>query len=114
MKHGTAVVGKEALEQFHQSLIRSCEDDATGNTYVITRGSDATLGLAPLSHEAAGALATALTQNISSLEKYDLVVIDSGNSAGDSWKAIFHPQKQVFTFISEAPEGVLSHETPAI
>jgi len=37
----------------------------------------------------------------SRLLDYAMIVIDSGNRHGDSWKAIFHPKQLILNFIRE-------------
>lgn len=41
--------------------------------------------------------------DLENLEQYEMVLIDGGNSAGDSWKHVFYPKQGLHHFVDENP-----------
>ena len=96
-KEGT---GEDALPFFMQSANAFFQDDATGNAYAIKHGA---LGLemAVLSQDDLHNILAAAQKDPARLSEYSMILIDSGNAHGDSWKAIYHPAQEVFHFVRE-------------
>lgn len=96
-KEGT---GEDALAFFMQSANSFFQDDATGDAYAIKHGA---LGLemVVLSQDDLYNILTAAQNDPTQLSKYSMILIDSGNVHGDSWKAIYHPAQEVFHFVRE-------------
>lgn len=97
----TVFGGKEAVQQFLNCLNSFFQDDATGTAYAVTRNAELGLDMVPLTGCAIEDIALDAQKDVSLLTDYNMIVIDSGNSHGDSWKAIFHPNQVVFNFVRE-------------
>jgi len=83
--HGEAAVSRLAM-----LTSRAFEDDATGGVYGYARTASREPELVRLD-EPEEAMST----------DFEMVVVDSGNSSGDSWKYIFHVASQCCTEIDE-------------
>lgn len=94
--YATHHMGGEALEKFHLLLSRALDEDATGGAY----GYKWTVTTSPI--ENVPTLVGIDDLHALNLDDFQMVVIDSGNTAGDSWKYIYHPVSQSGTFIKEA------------
>lgn len=89
--------GATARERLLDCLNSFFQDDAVGWAYVIRRGSpDAGPALAPLSSDSVDI--GRLFQD----DQLEMVVVDSGNTDGDSWKAVYFCRTQVLTFVRES------------
>lgn len=84
--------GDAAAEAFDSAINSAFQDDATGTIvgYKLDSGRPVAVDLYPVIDETFDG------------EGYDLIIVDSGNSAGDVWKYVYHPQQRVGTFINEA------------
>ncbi|MEX3984294.1 hypothetical protein AB4Y45_35645 [Paraburkholderia sp. EG287A] len=93
-----SLYGDEALELYRRCLSRAFEEDAVGGVFgyqwVATN-------LSP-DHPVTPLLTRFLHPEDIDLKQYNLVIIDSGNAVGDSWKLIYHPFAAAATFIKEA------------
>jgi hypothetical protein len=95
--------GKEARKRFLNCLNSFFDEDATGNAYAIMRRENLQLEMLPMTGCALdGAAHDVETDQVSRLEVYEMIVVDSGNKHGDSWKAIFHPRQSILHFVREA------------
>lgn len=94
-------IGKEAVEQFLISLNSFFQDDATGNSYGVRRNRDTTLDMMPFTGCGIEDVALDVQKDVSRLAGYEMIVIDSGNSHGDAWKAVFYPRQQVLSVVRE-------------
>lgn len=96
-KEGT---GEDAFVFFRQSANAFFQDDATGNAYAIKHGA---LGLemVVLSQDDLYHILIDAQNDPARLSEYSMILIDSGNVHGDSWKAIYHPAQEVFHFVRE-------------
>jgi len=97
----TVSQGKDAVQEFLNCLNSFFQDDATGKAYVVTRGVNMGLNMVPLTGGTIEEIALDAQKDASLLTDYEMIVIDSGNSHGDSWKAIFHPNQLVLNFVRE-------------
>lgn len=89
-------LGASAESRFNLLLDRAFEEDATGGAHGYRWGPAAfQSGCAPTLIR----IDDPATLN---LAEFQMVVIDAGNSSGDSWKYIYHPAAQSGTFIKEA------------
>jgi hypothetical protein len=103
-KQGVTVhVGKDAIERFLACLHSYFDDDATGKAYVVHRCSFSEMRMAGMTMCRTEAIAFALSnpESIAELDQYEMIVIDSGNSSGDSWIATFYPRQRVMTFVDQ-------------
>lgn len=91
----------KALEQLGICLNCFFQDDATGKAYVIERSELTQLFMIGLTGCAIQGIADDLNADPDRLSRYEMIVIDSGNSHGDSWIATYHPKQQVLTFVDE-------------
>lgn len=91
---------EEALSQFHLALAYLSNEDATGQAYAIhrVRGN---LEMLSLDHDTQVNLLDAKTFNDISLIDCDYILIDSGNTHGDSWKGFFFPKERLFIHLQE-------------
>lgn len=69
------------------------QDDARGETMVFVRKDG---NLIPKS-------ISADTLDMENLEQFEMILFDGGNSAGDSWKHVFFPQRLESHFVDENP-----------
>ena len=97
-KEGT---GEDALAFFMQSANSFFQDDATGNAYAIKRNGRGVLEMVVLTHGDLDDLLVAAHKDPARLSEYNMIMIDSGNAHGDSWKATYHPAQEVFHFVRE-------------
>jgi len=97
-KEGT---GEDALAFFMQSANAFFQDDATGNAYALKRNGALGLEMVVLSQDDLHDLLVAAQKDPARLSEYNMILIDSGNVHGDSWKAIYHPAQEVFHFVRE-------------
>lgn len=95
--------GQDAINRFLACMNSFLLDDATGKSYVIYRDNESYLQMCGLTMCRAEAVADALfnTEHIIELDMYEMIVIDSGNSHGDSWIATFYPKLCVMTFVDQ-------------
>lgn len=92
--------GAKAFEAFKQSLSRHFEEDSVGKVYKLCRvgGSLEMTALAGCAQEK-------LFLDIENNElddDLDTLVIDSGNSAGDCWKATLNVKTKTMLFVYES------------
>lgn len=97
-KEGT---GEDALAFFMQSANAFFQDDATGNAYAIKRNGALGLEMVVLSQDDLHQILIDAQEDPARLSEYSMILIDSGNVHGDSWKAIYHPAQEVFHFVRE-------------
>lgn len=97
-KEGT---GEDALAFFMQSANAFFQDDATGNAYAIKRNGSLGLEMVVLSQDDLHQILIDAQNDPARLSEYNMILIDSGNVHGDSWKAIYHPAQEVFHFVRE-------------
>jgi hypothetical protein len=100
LKPVKSYVDAQALAQFSVCLNSFSKNDATGNSYCIWRDGDADLKMSRLNRWSSQHIADELTHG-SSLDKYEMLVIDSGNSHGDAWIATFYPKQCVMTYVDQ-------------
>jgi len=93
--------GAPALQKFLHCLNSFFQDDATGKAYAVQRTVALDLTMGPLTGCALETIAQDAQEDPSRLLDYAMIVIDSGNRHGDSWKAIFHPKQLILNFIRE-------------
>lgn len=96
-KEGT---GEDALAFFMQSANAFIQDDATGDAYAIKHGAIG-LEMVVLSQDDLHNILAAAQNDPARLSQYSMILINSGNVHGDSWKAIYHPAQEVFHFVRE-------------
>lgn len=94
-------MGEEARQQFLVCLNSFLQDDATGQAYAVKRNEDLRLEMVALAGCAIEGIALHAQNDVDRLKSYSMIIIDSGNSHGDSWKAIFHPAECVLNFVRE-------------
>lgn len=89
--------GDDAKEKLLSSLARSMDEDATGGVfgYRWQAGSDGKGGrtLTPILVQ--------LTCPGADFKEFTMVVVDAGNTAGDSWKYVYFPGRAVGIFVQE-------------
>lgn len=95
--------GQLAFFEFARYFSAFQDEEAVGNAYAFTR--DAATSLFQL-HELKGELldqvkAALAANDPVALEKFSMLVIDSGNKHGDLWKLVYHPRERVSTFVYE-------------
>lgn len=90
--------GDAAHDRFKTLLSRAFDDDAVGGVFGYRWHAT---NLSP-DHPVTPVLTRFLHPDDIELTQYNMVIIDSGNTAGDSWKLIYHPSVAVATFIKEA------------
>ena len=95
--------GQEAIARFGSCLNSYFQDDATGKAYVIYRSGRTDLGMSGMTMCRTESIAQAIsdTERIGELDQYEMIVVDSGNSHGDSWIATFYPRQCVMTFVNK-------------
>jgi hypothetical protein len=87
-----------AHKLFRTLLARAFEEDAVGGVFGYRWHA---ANLSP-DHPVTPVLTRFLHPEDIELTQYNMVIIDSGNREGDSWKLIYHPSVAVATFIKEA------------
>lgn len=90
-----AFTGPEATQQFRLLLSRAFEEDATGGVV----GYDWRNGLVVA--ERIEDINDACLVKGEGDYTYPLVIIDSGNASGDSWKYVYHPLTESGMFCPE-------------
>ncbi len=90
--------GDAALEMFNTCLNSAFADDATGGAYGYRW---AVSGTTPFNQVLEPTLTRIENPDELTLTDYNMVVIDSGNTHGDSWKYVYHTGLQVGTFMKE-------------
>lgn len=93
--------GEDSLRQFNLALDNLGHEDATGHAYAVHRV-NGSLAVLSLDHEGLLHLSSAGTVNNVGLDDCDYVLIDSGNSSGDSWKGFFFPKQRLFLHLQES------------
>jgi hypothetical protein len=71
---------------------------STGQTYGIKRNAERDRVIESLSRTECEALYEAAKMDPATFHCYEMIVIDSGNTHGDSWKAVFHPRENRYLF----------------
>lgn len=89
---------ESALEMLHNCLNSAFADDATGGVYGYRWAVEGTM---PFNQVLAPTLTRIERPHELVLTDYNMVVIDSGNTHGDSWKYVYHTGLQVGTFMKE-------------
>ena len=92
--------GKKAFDEFNNLLSRHWEEDSTGHVYKIYRV-DSRLEMIGLAGCAQEKLFLDIRDNEIS-DDLETVIIDSGNSSGDSWKATLHVKTKTMLFVYES------------
>ena len=99
-KHkATSYRGAAAIGQFAIFLQSFGQGDATGNAYGVIRNEDRHLVMRPLSNDEISSFASEASE--AHINNFEMIVIDSGNTAGDSWKATLHPKEELLTYVDE-------------
>lgn len=98
---GSIFLSDAAVEQFKICLNSFFQDEATGKAYGVTRNADKRLGMIAFSGCGIEGVALDVQEDVQLLNRFEMIVIDSGNTHGDSWKAIFHPAERVLSFVQE-------------
>lgn len=95
--------GKDAIEQFRNCLNSFFEDDATGKLYGAYRAEHSELRMVGMTMCRSEAIAELISdpERIGELDQYQMLVLDSGNSHGDSWIATFYPRQCMMTLIDQ-------------
>lgn len=94
--------GQAAIERFAACLDSFFQDDAVGKSYGIKREDGSRLlKMTPFAGCGIEDVALDVQQDVRLLHEYEMIVVDSGNSHGDSWKAVFYPKEQVLSFIQD-------------
>lgn len=95
--------GQEAIDRFGTCLNSYMQDDSTGKAYVVYRGGTTELRMAGMTLCRTEDMANALQneERIGELDQYEMLVVDSGNSSGDSWVATFYPRQRAMTFVDQ-------------
>lgn len=105
--------GDDARKFFFACFNSFTQDDATGKAYVVRRNAQRQLEMLPLTGCALEGVAIDLHNNEGNLSDCEMIVIDSGNSHGDSWIATYYPQQGALTFIDGHFAGAKSSCTRA-
>lgn len=90
--------GAEALHEFERLLDCAASETATGGIYGYRW---ATQGEDPFNRIVAPILTRIEDPAQLDTRHFNMVIIDSGNTDGDSWKFIYHPTLQSGTFLQE-------------
>lgn len=102
LQRSSIYTGSEALEELTRCASRFWDEDSTGEMLLLKRGLNPprleSVSLAGCAQESV--YNDILANKCEAID--ELLIIDSGNSSGDSWKAIFHIQERVLVFIYEA------------
>lgn len=100
---GAIYFGQEAIDRFGTCLGSYLQDDATGKAYIVYRGDFTELRMAGMTLARTEEMAKALQneKRIGELDQYEMLVVDSGNSSGDSWVATFYPKQRAMTFVDQ-------------
>jgi len=101
MEKSVTYCGHEAVKRFAVCLNSLMQNDATGGAYAIVRNEDTSLSMVPFTGCGIEGVFQDLANNVDRLHEYQMIVIDSGNSHGDSWIATFHPKQMVMSFVDE-------------
>jgi hypothetical protein len=94
--------GKEAVARFWTCINSYLQDDATGSVYGVWRDLKSDLVMAEMSQFRFQAIVQNFGKEMERLKDYEMIVIDSGNTSGDSWVATFYPRQIVCTFVNQA------------
>jgi hypothetical protein len=106
--------GQNAVDLFSTCLSSFLQEDATGKSYVVERDNGLRMiGLGMCLLEDIFYLISN-SKNISELDQYEVIVIDSGNSHGDSWIAMFYPRQCVMAFVDQTVLREKFHSERAI
>jgi hypothetical protein len=100
-RHDHLLYGAAAVRKFHMHLDCFLDEDAVGATYGIFR-ENSELTMKRLTFEEIHRVARCAADSPEQRSGYEMVVIDSGNKHGDSWKAVFYPDLKALTFLRES------------
>ena len=95
------VTGDRVVQEFMTTLYSALQEDATGAVYTVARSQDSFMTMVRLSVEEATELAEKAQISPECLNAFELIMIDSGNCHGDSWKATLFPRENVFCFTAD-------------
>jgi hypothetical protein len=109
--------GEEARQAFATCINSFLQDDATGKAYGVRRDSQQILKMVPFAGCGFQSIVEDFQDDVAKLQCYEMIVIDSGNSHGDSWIATFYPKQMSLSFVDEhfnetAPRSVQRQRGP--
>ena len=93
--------GEEARKQFASCINSFLQDDSTGKAYGVRRDSQKLLQMVSFAGCGFQSIVEDFHDDVAKLHCYEMIVIDSGNSHGDSWIATFYPKQMSLSFVDE-------------
>lgn len=93
------VTGQEAITIFLSRVNSFFQDDATGNAYGMHLDDNHIMRMELFTPAYLEHLIN--DDTMTRVSEYEMIVIDSGNIHGDTWKAVFYPKSKVLTHVQE-------------